>query len=125
MLVIYRAVDLLKQLRPHVFSFAVLNSLEQQIFERRAFKQLAQHVVNPSSQSLAGSLQLLEQARVDLTFARLRSDEIPQMANFSLPYTMNASEALLDLVRVPWQIVIDHQMAALEVHAFACRIVSD
>lgn len=38
---------------------------------------------------------------------------------------MDAAEALFDLVGIPRQVVIDHQMPALEVDAFAGGIVRD
>lgn len=41
------------------------------------------------------------------------------MADFGLPDTVNTAETLLDPVRVPRQIVVDHQVGALEVDALA------
>src|SRR5690606_30221295 len=45
------------------------------------------------------------------------------MADLGLANSMNPAEPLLDLVGVPRQIVVDHQMAALKVHTFASSIV--
>ena len=47
------------------------------------------------------------------------------MAHLGLPDPMDSAEALLDPVRVPGQVVVDHQVAALEVHPLAGRIVGD
>ena len=47
------------------------------------------------------------------------------MANLRLADAMDAAEALFDLVGIPRQVVIDHQMPALEVDAFAGGIVRD
>ena len=48
------------------------------------------------------------------------------MADLGLADAVNAAEPLLDAVRVPRQVVVDHQMrAALKVHAFAGGVVGD
>ena len=41
------------------------------------------------------------------------------MADFGLANAVDAAEALLDAIGVPRQIVIDHQVSALKVDAFA------
>ena len=38
---------------------------------------------------------------------------------------MDSSEALLNLVWVPWQIIVDHKVSALKVYTFARCVVSD
>ena len=38
---------------------------------------------------------------------------------------MDAAESLLDAVRVPRQVVVDHQVGALEVHAFSGGVGGD
>ena len=52
-------------------------------------------------------------------------DQVPQVADLGLADAVDAPEALLQPVRVPGQVVIDHQMRALEVDAFAGGIVGD
>jgi hypothetical protein len=48
------------------------------------------------------------------------------VADLGLADAMDATEALLQLVRIPGQVVVDHQVrAALEVHAFAGGVVGD
>ena len=44
------------------------------------------------------------------------------MAYLSLAETVNAAEPLLDAVRVPRQVVVDHEVGTLEVDAFACGV---
>ena len=41
------------------------------------------------------------------------------MTDFGLTYAMDAAEALFEPIGVPGQVVVDHQMCALEVDAFA------
>ena len=41
------------------------------------------------------------------------------MAHFGLPDAVNAPEPLFQTVRVPGQVIVDHQMRALQVDAFA------
>ena len=48
------------------------------------------------------------------------------MADFGLADAVDAAEALFNPVRIPGQVVVDHEMrAALKVHAFAGGIVRD
>ena len=44
------------------------------------------------------------------------------MADLGLADAVDAAEALLEPVRVPGQVVVDHQVGALQVDAFASRI---
>ena len=44
------------------------------------------------------------------------------MADLGLADAVDAAEALLDPVRVPGQVVVDHQVGALEVDALAGRV---
>src|SRR6202035_2450237 len=46
-------------------------------------------------------------------------DKIPEMANLLLANTVNAPEALFEAIRIPRQVIIDHKIGILEVHAFA------
>ena len=48
------------------------------------------------------------------------------MADFGLADTVNATEPLFQPVWVPGQVVVDHEVrAALQVYAFARRVVGD
>ena len=47
------------------------------------------------------------------------------MANFLLTDAVNATEALLESVGIPRQVVIDHQVRALKIDAFARGISGD
>src|ERR1700693_3404285 len=48
------------------------------------------------------------------------------MANLSLADAVDAAEALFESIRIPWQIVIDHQMgAALKIPPPPCGVVRD
>ena len=106
-----RAIDLAEKARLHVFLLAILDRLEKQILERRALEQFAQHVIDATAQRLARNLQLFEETGINLAFARVGRDEIPEVANLGLPDAVDAAEPLLDLVRIPGQVVIDHQSA--------------
>jgi len=72
--------------------------------------------------SIADRLVFTEKAFVDLAFPRLGRHEIPEVAHLGLANTVDASETLLQAVGIPGEIVIDHQMGALEVDALPRRI---
>lgn len=69
-----------------------------------------------------GLLQLLKQGTVNIALARLLGDKVPQVAHFSLTDAVNAAKALLDPVRVPGEVIVDHQMGALQVDPLPCRV---
>ena len=80
--------------------------------------QLAQHVEDLASERCPRLFELRQERQVDVAFASFVGDEIPEMADLRLPDPVNAPEALLDSVRIPRQVVVDHQMRALEVDPF-------
>ena len=56
---------------------------------------------------------------IDLAFAGILGDKVPQVADFGLADAVNAAEALFQAVGIPGQVVVDHQVGALKVDAFA------
>ena len=108
------------QARAHLGLIAVADGLDQQLAQRPALElQLAEHVEDLAAERLAGLLQLLEQLAVDVAFAGLLGDQVPEMADLGLADAVDAAEPLLEAVRVPGQVVVHHQVGALEVDAFA------
>ena len=51
--------------------------------------------------------------------------EAPEVADFSLTDTVDSPEPLLHAVGIPRQVVVDHQVCALEIHAFAGSVGGD
>ena len=47
------------------------------------------------------------------------------MANLGLANPVDTTETLLNLVRVPRQVIVDHEVSALKVYTFACGIIGD
>ena len=120
-----RAVHALEEPGLDLGPLAVADGVHQQVAHPGPLEEASEHVVDPSAQGGAGGLQLLEQPAVDLPLARVLRDEAPQVADLGLADAVDAPEALLQAVRVPGQVVVDHQVGALEVDAFAGRIVRD
>src|SRR5690606_29587455 len=111
--------------RLDVLLLAVLDRLEQEILQRRAFEQLSEHVIYAAAKRFARRLQLFEKAGVNLALTRVRRNQVPEVANLGLADTVDTAETLLDLVRIPGQVVVDHEMSALQVHALARSVVRD
>ena len=102
---------------------AEANGFDQQFAQRFALElELAQHVEHLATQGLARLFELLQQPEIDITFTCAFGHQVPQVAGFGLADTVDAPEALFNAVRVPGQVVIDHQVRALEVDAFARRV---
>src|SRR5262249_22324178 len=58
----------------------------------------------------------------NISFSSLRSNQVPQMTHLSLPNSVNSSESLFDSVGVPRQVIINHQVTALQVDALSSSI---
>ena len=120
MAAVHRFADRLRQPRPHFRAVAVADGLDQQIAQWAAFElQLAQHVEHLAAEGEASLLQLVEQRAVNVAFAGFRRHQVPQMADLRLADAMDAPEALLQAVGVPRQVIVHHQVGALQVDAFA------
>src|SRR3546814_7855127 len=104
---------LLEETRLDLFPLAILYRLEQQILERHAVEEFTEHVIDTTAQRLARCLQLFKKPGINLALASIGSDKIPQMANLSLTNAVDAAEPLFDLVRVPRQVVVDHEVAKI------------
>ncbi len=113
-------LDGLGQARADLGLLAVADRLDEQIAQRLALElQLAEHVEDLAAQAPARLLELLQQLAVDVALAGLLGDEVPEVADLGLADAVDAPEALLDAVGVPGQVVVDHQVGALEVDALA------
>ena len=91
----------------------------QQVAQGRLAERLAEHVEDLAAVGLALLLDLGQQPGEDLALAGVVGDEVPQPADLLLADAVDAAEALLDAVRVPRQVVVDHQVRGLEVEALA------
>ena len=78
---------------------------------------VAEHVEDLAAVGLALLFDLQQQPREDLALAGVVGDEVPQAADLALADAVDSAEALLDPVRVPRQVVVDHQVRGLEVQA--------
>ena len=104
----------------HLGLLAVADGLDQQVAQRPALElELAEHVEDLAAERLARLLELLQQRAVDVALAGLLGDQVPQVADLGLADAVDAAEALLDAVGVPRQVVVHHQVRALEVDALA------
>ena len=121
-----RAIDLAEQLGLLLRPVAIADGVDQKVAQRVALEQFAEHVIDLAAERRPRLFQLLQQAAIDFAFARVGRAQVPEVADLGLADAVDAAEALFEPVRVPGQIVVDHQMrAALKVHAFASGIVRD
>ncbi len=118
-------VDDLQEARLDLGLLAVADRLDQEVAQRLLLEQLAEDVVDPAAERLARRFELLQEAGVDGALAGLVRDQVPEVADLGLADPVDAAEALLEAVGVPGQVVVDHQVGALEVDAFARGVVRD
>ncbi len=97
----------------------------EQFLEADPLEHVAEDVEDATLQRLALDLQLFQQSVVNVAFASLLGDEVPEVADLGLADAVDAAEPLFEAVGVPGQVVVDHQVGALEVHAFAGRVGGD
>jgi hypothetical protein len=93
----------LREARAHLGLLSVADRLDQQLAERPAFElYLPEDVEHLAAERLPRLLELLQQGAVDVPLAGLLGHQVPQVADLGLADPMDAPEALLDAVRVPW-----------------------
>ena len=91
------------------------------VFEREP----AEDVEDLAAQRAALFIEFLEEPLVDLAFAGVFGDEVPEVADLGLADAVDAAETLFEAIGVPGEVVVDHQVAALEVDAFAGGVGGD
>jgi len=105
---------------------AVANRFQEQLPKRLVLKaQLPQDIENLAPKCLSLLVELLKEATIDLAFPRVLGDEVPEVANLGLTDPVNPAETLLQAIRVPGQVVVDHQVGALEVNPFTGGVRGD
>ena len=106
-----------RQALPNVRLLAVPDGFQQQFAQGFAtILQPSQHVEHLTAQRLPGFIQLSQQRLVNVAFPGALCNEVPQVADFGLADAVNATEALFNAVRIPWKVVVDHQVGALQVN---------
>ena len=99
--------------------FSIPDSLDEKIAQRFSLKlEFAQDIKDLAAEGLAGLFQFVQEFSIDIAFPGFFSHQIPQMADFGLTDTMNPSESLFNPVGVPGQVIIDHEMGALQINPF-------
>ena len=122
---VQRAFDLAQQACADFRVGAVADGFDQQVFEAAVFEHLTQDVEHATAQGCALDLQLFEQPLEDIALTRFGRHHVPQVADLCLADAVDTAEALLQAVRVPGQVVVDHQVGVLQVHTFAGRVGGD
>ncbi len=113
-------LDRLTQACADLGLIAVANRLDQQLTQRQSVElEFAEHIEHLTAERLARLFELFQQPVVHVALARFLGDQVPQMADLGLANPVDPAEALFQPVRVPGQVVVHHQMGALQVDALA------
>ena len=86
------------------------------------YRKLLPELATRGMEGIAFDFQLLEQTLEHVAFASFSGNHVPQVANLGLPNPVDAAESLFKAVRVPRQVIVDHQVRVLKVHAFTGSI---
>ena len=73
-------------------------------------------------EGVADLLELFQQRLEDAALDRVGGDEIEDEAVLGLAVAVDAAHPLLQTVRIPGDVVVEQDVAALEVDAFACGL---
>ena len=104
----------------HLWLVAVTYGFQQQFTQGAILKgQLAQYIKNLPAQRITLLGELFQQPEIDFAFPRILGNKVPEVAYLGLPDAVNAAKTLLKTVRVPRQVIINHQMRPLKINAFA------
>ena len=115
-----RIVECGREARPHLRLLAVPYRLYQEFTQGASLEmELAEYVEHLTAQGLARLLQLVEELSIYVALAGVVGHEVPQVTHFCLTDAVNPPEPLLQTVGIPGQVVVHHQVRALQVDAFA------
>lgn len=101
------------------------DGFQQNVFQGTILEHFTQDIEHPASKVCSLNLQLIKKTLENITFPCFQGDHIPQIASLCLTNSMNTAKSLLDPIRVPRQIVVDHQIGVLKVDTFASRVCRD
>ena len=118
-------VDPLAQMASGGVAVVVVEGVAEEVAQGDLLEGAPEDVEDLAAQRGAGLVKLFEESFVDRAFAGLAGDEVPEMADLALAEAVDASEALFNAVGVPGQVVVDHEVGALEVDAFAGGVGGD
>ena len=105
---------------------AIADRIDQQVAQRVALEQFAQHVVDLAAERGPRLFKLFEKPAIDFALARVGGAEVPEVTDLGLADAVDAAEPLFQPVRVPRQVVVHHEVrATLKVDAFTGGIVGD
>ena len=97
----------------------VADGVQQQILEASFLEDFAENVEDAAFESIVDIFELGEQAVINLALAGFLGHEIPKVTYLLLANAVEAPETLFKAVRIPRQVIIDHEVGVLEVHAFS------
>jgi hypothetical protein len=104
---------------------AVADGLQEQVLEADALENFAKNVEDAAIERGALDTPAFQKPEINITFAGFLGDEIPEVADLLLADAVDAAEALFEAVRIPRQVVIDHQVGVLKVDAFTGGVGGD
>ena len=119
MVVVQGMFDHLRQPGAGFGLVAVADRLQEQFPQRAVVEhETPQDVEDLTTEGAAFFIQLFKQPVADFALAGILGYQVPKVAHFGLTDAVDASEPLLQTVGIPREVVIDHQVPALQVDAF-------
>ena len=113
----HRLINDATQALAHLWQITIANGFHKKLTQRLVVEDspAAQHMKQLSHICLIHLVDLRQQGKENITLARPFGHQVPQMAHFRLSNSMDAPEALLNAIRIPRQVIVDHEVRALQV----------
>jgi hypothetical protein len=115
-------VDAVREAGANLGQVVVTDGIEQEVLEALFLEHLTKNIEYASFECFVDGFQLDEQTMIDFALAGFLGHEVPEMTDLLLANAVDAPETLFETVRIPRQVVIDHEIGVLEVHAFTGSI---
>ena len=104
---------------------AIADRVEEEIAQRLVGEGTAEDVKDLAAVCRSLLLDLFEESLEDLALPGVGGDEVPESADLLLADAVHATEALLDAVGIPREVVVDHEVGGLEVETLTGGIGRD
>src|SRR5262245_38228247 len=125
MVAIKRILDALTETGAYLWSVSIADSFNKEILKADVLKDFTKNVEDAAFKRIALDFKLFEESVINSALACLIGYKIPEMADLLLSDAVYTAKALFETVWIPRQIIIDHQIGVLEVHAFTGCICGD
>ena len=111
----HRLIDDATQAFSHLWQITIANGFNKKLTQRLVVEDgpASQHMEELSHVRLAHLVDLREQCTEDVALSSPCGHQVPQVTDFCLSNSMDTPETLLNPIRIPWQVIVHHEVSTL------------